>query len=332
MGRTRTWIAMLLAATACLSAGCGMQNQMLGASGGLLLQGFDTLARPGEEVPLTARLQGGDYLKGMEGYLVGFYRLDHKIGQSRTDQDGLAEIAYIPASPGNHVILARLEDPDVRKFAVEAVEIVVAARHRTDPMVVVDLDRTLVAGGFGEVLAGKAEPMPSSGPVMDRLARDHTIIYLTHRPDVFTERTKRWLRKYDYPVGPVLTSTLAQLFKGSGPYKSAAISDLKKVFSRIETGIGDKPSDAEAYTANGMKAVLIIHPDDMPTLEVIARWIRDLRSLPDDVDVVSSWDQVGKALFDGERFPPAQAVERLEALARRREAEALGKAPAQGGP
>jgi len=332
MMHQRLRLAALLAVAACLAAGCGMQDQMLGASGGLLLQGFDTLAYPGGEVVLTARLQGGDYLKGMEGYRVGFYRLDHRIGDVRTDEDGLAEIAFTPPSPGNHVILARLEDPDVRKFAIEAVEIVVAAREKSDPMVVVDLDRTLVASGFGDVLAGSAEPMPSSDRVMHRLARDHTIIYLTHRPDVFTEQTKRWLRKYDYPVGPVLASTLSQFFKGSGPYKSAAISDLKKVFLAIETGIGDKPSDAQAYVANGMKAVLIIHPDDMPTPEAVRRWIRDLKPLPESVDVVTSWDQVEKALFDGQRFGVAQAIERLEALMRQREADARGKAPAEGGP
>jgi len=332
MRHTRMWFALLLTGTLCLAAGCGMQDRMLAASGGLLLQGFDSLAYPGQTVTISARLQGGDYLKGMEGYLVGFYRLDHKIGDVRTDQDGLAEMAYTPPSPGNHVILARLEDPDIRKFAIEAVEIVVAAHSRTDPMVVVDLDQTLVASGFGEVLAGKAEPMPQSGRVMHRLAESNTVIYLTHRPDIFTEQSKRWLRKYNYPTGPVLTSTLSEFFKGSGPFKSAAIADLKKVFPGIATGIGDKPSDAQAYVANGMKAVLIIHPDAMKTPGAIRRWIRDLGGVPEGVEVVESWTMVEKALFEGRRFSASEALGRLEVLVRQREADALGKEPAEGGP
>ena len=328
MRRKRVWLVALLAPALCAAGGCGLQDEMLGASGGLLLQGFDTLARPGQEVTLTARLQGGDYLTGMEGYLVGFYRLDQRIGQCRTDDDGLAEIDFAPAGLGDHVVLARLEDPDVRKYAIEAVEIVVAARKPSDPMLVVDLDRTLVRSGFAEVLAGQAEPMPESSRVMNGLARSRAPIYLTHRPDIFTEQTKRWLRKHNYPVGPVLASTLSEFFKGSGAYKSAAIGDLKKAFPAIDVGVGDKVSDAQAYLANGMRAILIIHPDAMTTAESVRRWIRDLQVLPEEADVVDSWAMVERALVGAERFPVSRAVEQLGVLARQREAESLGAPPA----
>lgn len=306
-------VVLVMTLTAALGAltGCGLQDQMLGASGGLLFQGYDTLATPGQAVRLTASLQGGDYLKGMEGYQVGYYRMDKKIGEARTDDDGLAEIAFTPEGVGNHVVLARLEDPDVRKFAIEAVEIVVSTQEPTRPMVVVDLDHTLVASGFGDVLAGRADPMPDSDRVMERLARRRTIIYLTHRPQLFTEETKRWIRKYNYPTGALLTSTLSEFFAGSGPYKSAKIEVLKATFPKIEIGIGDKPSDAQAYAANGLKAVLIIHPDAIDTSAEAQRMATELAALPPGVEVVASWAEVEQALFEGKHFPAGPAIERV---------------------
>jgi hypothetical protein len=322
-------VVLVMTLTAALGAltGCGLQDQMLGASGGLLFQGYDTLATPGQPVKLTASLQGGDYLKGVEGYRVGYYLLDKKIGQALTDDDGLAEIAFTPEAIGNHIVLARLEDPDVRKFAIEAVEIVVSTQTATRPMVIVDLDHTLVASGFGDVLAGRADPMPDSDRVMERLARRRTIIYLTHRPQLFTEGTKRWIRKYNYPTGALLTSTLREFFSGSGPYKSAKIEELKATFPKIEIGIGDKPSDVQAYAANGLKAVLIIHPDAIDTSAEARRMAAELAKLPPEIEVVESWTQVEQALFEGKHFPAGPAIERVNRRAVER--ERLGETDAE---
>ena len=173
--------------------------------------------------------------------------------------------------------------------------------------------------------------MPGAAGVIDELRRDYSIIYLTHRPDIFTQESKRWLRKHDYPVGPLLTSTLEEFFKGSGPYKSAAIENIKRMFPAVDVGIGDKTSDAQAYLDNGMKAILVIHPDDMTTPEEVRRWTGDLKALPEEVEVVDTWLMVERILFESGRYPPSLAVERLEALAREREAEASGaSAPAVG--
>lgn len=329
MNTPRALLVFAMLATLFLAGGCGMQDKMLGASGGLLLQGFDTLARPGEAVPLVVSLQGGDYLQGLEGYLIGYYLIDHKIGECRTDDDGLAQITFTPDQVGHQVITARLEDPDVRKYAVAAVEIVVAAHNPDQRMVMVDLDRTLVKSGFGDVLAGRAEPMAGSKDVMTRLARDHAIVYLTHRPDIFTEQSKRWIRKYEYPLGPLLTSTLGEFVKGSGAYKSAKIEEFKKTWPKIDIGIGDKPSDAAAYAANGLVSIIVLQSDLMKTPEEVRRWVRDLRRLPETVEAVESWPQVGQVLFEKAHFPVAAAIERLTKLAAEREAEALGLTPSK---
>ncbi len=331
MDSTRVGLLCLLVAASVSAGGCGLQDQVLGAKSGLLLQGFDTLAHPGKEVTLTARLQGGDYLRGLEGYLVGFYRLDHKLGDCRTDRDGFAEIPFVPEEPGNHVVLARLEDPDVRKYSLSAVEIVMAARPPEAKAAVVDMDRTVVGSGFGEVLSGGAEPMPDSRRVLRRLAEAHSIIYLTHRPDIFTTQSKRWLRKWNFPLGPLLTSSLSEFFGGSGAFKSAAIGELKKRFPHIEVGIGDKISDAQAYLDHGLETILILHPDRMETPEAVRRWIRGLKQLPDEAGVVTSWQEVEDILFRDARHPVSRVIVQLKELAKERAREALepaGEAPA----
>ncbi len=330
MSVSRVVVVAAWLALASLTAGCGMQDKMLGASGGLLFQGFDAMTTPGQPVRLVASLQGGDYLRGMEGYLVGFYRVDHKIGECRTDDDGIAELTFTPDQPGLHVITARLEDPDVRKCAVPGVEIVVAAYAAERPMVVVDLDRTLVQSGFDAVLTGQAEPMVGSQAVMDRLARDHTIIYLTHRPDSFNEQSKRWVRKHNYPLGVLLTSSMGEFIRGSGAYKSARIEEMKKTWPRIRIGIGDKASDAKAYAANGLISIIVLHPELMKTPGEIRAWVRELRDLPPSVEAVESWQQVGQILFESARFPVAASIDRLTKLAAEREAEALGLTPPAG--
>jgi hypothetical protein len=327
-------VLILAAAVVALFAanGCGLQNKMLGATGGVLLQGVDTLADPHSQAPVTARLQGGDYLRGLEGYLVGFYHLDRKIGESRTDQDGLAAIEYATGEVGNDIILAKLEDPDIRKYAIPAVEIVVAVRDKSSRMMVIDLDRTVVESGFSEVLANRAVPMADSQRVLSRAAKDYTIVYLTHRPDIFTERSKEWLRKYDYPVGPLLVSSLSGFLKSSQDFKNAAIKNLKDRYPNIEIGIGDQAGDAQAYLANGLKAIVIVHPELMKKPEDVRREIRDLQTLPAEVETVESWNQIDQVIFEGKHFPVAQALARLVKLHEQIMNQLLNASPSEPAP
>jgi len=307
----RSWLLAAPLFLALALAGCAQQAAILGTTGGTLFQGFDVLAYPGDKVKVTARFQGGDFLKGLEGYLVGFYQLDQRLGQERTDQEGNSEIEITAPAAGNLCLLAKLEDPDVRRTALTTADIIVAARPRETRMIIVDLDQTIVGGSLGDVLAHRAAPIVDSQTVLSRAAKDYTIVYLTDRSALFTAVTKNWLRQYDYPLGPLLTNTQIGFLGGSEKFKTAALKDLKNRYPAIQWGIGDQAGDARAYAANGLRPILLLHPEKMNNPEQVRLWIHHLQSLPAGVEAVDSWPQIEKVLYDGTHYPVADAVQRL---------------------
>ncbi|MCD6303397.1 MAG: hypothetical protein J7M21_00360 [Planctomycetes bacterium] len=244
---------------AVLAAGCGAQQTLLGARSSYLLTVTDVLSRPGEPVELKARLREGDFLRGAAGCAVWFYRQGRLFKVAETDSQGLATVTFTPPRDGDYVFSVAVAPIGLADEPPAPRELLVACRRADTPIVVVDLDGTIVAGGFQAVLVGRPEPMSGSQEVLKRLARTHTIIYLTHRPDFFSIKTKAWLRQHDYPPGPILLSTLEGFLRGSEQFKGTMLAALRRRFSRMEVGIGDKISDARAYADNGLRAILLLN-------------------------------------------------------------------------
>lgn len=199
-------------------------------------------------------------------------------------------------------------------------------------MVILDLDYTLVDDDFEGVLTGQGDPMPHSLAVVERLARDHGIIYLTGRPTAFNELSKQWLRKNNYPLGPVLTHGESALGLGVETYKTTQLQALHREFPNLRYGIGDRITDIRAYQAVGMRSILIIHPEMMTEPGDVLRWLRDVRRLSADVDVVENWRQVEEIISDGRRYPAAEAATMLEQIAQKRMQEILEQDDGQDDP
>ena len=181
-----------------------------------------------------------------------------------------------------------------------------ACRPADERMVVVDLDKTLVASGFQSVLIGDPEPMAGSKEVLARLARTHTVVYLTHRPEHFGPKYKAWLEEHDYPPGPVLLSTIEQYLRGSGRYKSAALAELTQRFNRIELGVGDKYSDALAYHENGLRSFWIVPLPEADRTRELEELADQLADTPEQVQAVTTWDQITGVLQRGESYSPGR--------------------------
>ncbi len=306
----------LICLSLCLTlaaAGCGAQDLLLGAERGYLFTAFDTLALPGEEVPVRARLQGGDFLRDKEGVTVRFHRGGDLFAAAETDAEGVARVTFTPPSPGNYVFTAEVAPIGLEDLPPRPTEVLVACRPADAPMMVVDLDKTLVASGFETVLAGDPEPMPHSPEVMDRLAERYSVVYLTHRPEYFGPKSKSWLEDHGYPRGPMLLSTVRGFLKGSRDFKTAMIADLKKRFTAIQVGVGDKIGDALAYHDNGLASYLIPPiPEGPKDLEERAKKID---ALPEAIQVVTSWKDVERGITSGARFPPSAVAAELRARA-----------------
>lgn len=311
----------ILVALALAVGGCGAQPYLLGTKGTYLFTARDALTRPGEPVELKARLQGGDFLQDRPGYVMLFSREGAPPLAAQTGEEGVAVVTWRPPAPGNYTFDVRVPPAGLSHELPEPQTLLIACRAADEPMAVVDLDRTLVATGFQTVLVGDPEPMAGSAEVMARLSREHTIVYLTHRPDYFTIKSKQWLRRHGYPRGPVLLSSISGFLAGSGEYKTRAVADLRKRFSALRIGIGDKPSDALAYHANELESVLIVQvpatKDPQAHLDLAAT----LRELPDDIHVVTDWGEVERALFGGASFPPGRIADRLDRKAEQLEAQ-----------
>ena len=314
----RRWTVLLVSLAGFTAGGCGAQGILLGTTGGKLFTTMDALALPGEEVALQAKLQGGDFLRARPGYVVRFSRDGQLFKAAETDGDGVASVSFTPAAAGDYIFTAEVSPAGQDEEVPAARMLRVTCRDANTPIAVVDLDKTVVASGFHTVLVGTPDEMPDSPRVMHRIAKDRTVVYLTHRPDYFGPKSKGWLKDKGFPPGPVLLSTVEGFLQGSGEYKTAAIKQLQDRFKGIEIGIGDKASDVAAYHANGLKGFLIIQiptgDDPKPYTELAD----DIDELPPAVQVVTGWDQVEKALFSGASYPPAETEKRLRALAAER--------------
>ncbi|MDK1031503.1 MAG: hypothetical protein QGD94_05815 [Planctomycetia bacterium] len=287
----------------------------LGAEKGAIFYAYDTLAYPAKPVDLVAELQSTKNLKGVRGVTIGFYREDKRVGAAKTDKNGRATLRWTPPKPGDYSFTAKVDavgDEDLKKLLeVTPAPLLVACRSKDTQFAVVDLDHTVVGSGFFRVLLGGAEPMADSARVMHKIARKYSIIYLTHRPNLLTRKSKVWLKDQGFPAGPLLVSRLSEAFGDSGKFKTAKLALVKKAYPNIKIGIGDKLSDAETYVKSGLRAYLIPHykqkPEDMRKTAKAVRRLRGRGRL----DVVENWKEIESAIFSGRKFPQKDFARRL---------------------
>ncbi len=230
---------------------------------------------------------------------------------AETNQEGIAAITFTPSAAGDYVFDAVAASAGFESDPPDPQQLRVVCRASDTPMMVVDLDKTVVGSGFHVVLMGDPEPMAGSLEVLKRLADRHTIVYLTHRPVFFSITSKQWLFEKGYPPGAVMLSSVEGFIKGNEEFKSEVIADLRQTFTGLDLGIGDKVSDAAAYHANGLKAYLLIQEptgDDPVPYETMAG---ELKGLDGAVQVVTSWDEIAKGLFSGASFPRETMQTRL---------------------
>ena len=311
----KKWLTLVLILGPTFLSGCGVQTALLGTQSTYLFTVMDSLALPQEQVQLKAQLLAGDFLKPQPGYIVKFYQNGRLFKITQTDQQGLAKVNFQPSQPGNYRFTAKVHPVGLAAKPPAQRELVVCCREPETPIILVDMDKTIVASGFHTVLIGNPAPMADSAAVLNDISTNNTLIYLTHRPDYFGPKSKSWLVEHNYPKGPVLMSTVSTFLKGSKVYKSEMIQTLKEKFHNIRFGIGDKISDGLAYHENSITAIVIIQIPPGATQVELEKLIGDLEPLPETVHVVTGWDQIEKILSGAESFPSVRMIEKIKILA-----------------
>ncbi len=167
---------------------------------GVLFYAFDTLAYPDSPVDLVASLQSARNIKGIKGVTVAFYDRRELLDFAKTDSKGRATVQWTPAAVGNYRFTARIVrvPPGAPKAMLDVAPapLLVAAREEDTDLVVIDLDHTVVDSSFWRVLTWGARPMAKSVEVTNRIAEVYSIVYLTHRPDLLTRKSKAWLSEH----------------------------------------------------------------------------------------------------------------------------------------
>jgi len=312
--------AAVLVGLAAGMAGCGIEHTIFGTPSGYLLTAHDMLVLPGEQVTLKARLESGGFLRDKPGVALRFQCEGRLNCRAVTDHEGYATVPFRPPGPGDYLVTVSVELGALKKAPPEPATLLVACREADAPLAVADLDKTLVASGFKAVLVGDPRPMPRSMEVMRKLAKDFTIIYLTHRADVLGPKTKAWLRDFGYPRGPLLSASIREVFEHSESYKTAVLEGLRRRFCGRAIGIGDKVSDAIAYERSGMEPYLLLNiPPDADAHE-FRKLADSLQPLPEAAQVVTNWNEIEQVLFGGQSHPRAAVQAEL-----RRRADELDK-------
>ncbi|MFP4052266.1 MAG: hypothetical protein ACLFV7_00195 [Phycisphaerae bacterium] len=303
-------------------AGCGTQGVLLGSGANYVFTSTDAITSPGKPVNIYARVEEGDMLQSRPGAVVRFYTPDGRFYKAAaTNEEGIARVSYTPESAGDHELVVDVSPMGLEEPPPQPRRVTVFVRPPGTPILLVDMDKTVVASGFQTVLISDPEPMERSGQVLRRAEGQWQVVYLTHRPDYFSTKSRQWLRRHDYPSGPLLLSTIDEFLQGSGAFKTQKIRRLQETLTNIQAGIGDKVSDAMAYHDTGLKSVLVLPMPPTEKSVAYRQLAASLEKLPEEVNVVADWSQVERVLFDDARYPPGEMMEKL-----RSKAEELEKA------
>ena len=243
----------------------------------LLLSPRDLLLPAGREAALTVEVESRRAPFIVPARSGAEVDVEHH-GKASTGPDGLATVPLKPLPEGLH----RLR---VRCGRAEA-EALVRVAPGTSAVLVTDIDHTIAdvsPAGFilkpnpwVRTLAGARDALAS-------LAGRMEIVYLSARDHIYAKKTRAWLRRNSFPEAPLYVRAGTRFWScRSKGHKIARLRELRERWPNIRAGIGDLPSDAEAYAAHGIPPIVIspARPSRLPDGAVWARtWAEILENL-----------------------------------------------------
>jgi hypothetical protein len=240
------------------------------------LSGYDVLALPGEAAVLRAKAEKRSRVRfrpDIKGETLEFHAGGKLLGSATTDGDGVAALPHRFAKPGRYIVTVRFGAKS--KYAAEDALLVAVCDAKTR-LIVCDIDHTIADVSAAKFIFKKNEnvpALPGSPEALARLAKHAQIVYITARDDAFLRKTRDWLALRKFPRAPVFFWDFGGKKLSHAKYKTGEIAAIKKRFPNTVAGVGDKVSDARAYLANGLRAVIIgsERDDDLPAKAV---WVK----------------------------------------------------------
>ncbi len=222
----------------------------------------DAIATPGKKVWLRAKLECKGFLgirRSVKGEPLSFKGRFAILGTATTNDNGIASILFdVPEEPGLTEYTVKYRGSGRFAPAKSTGRLFVFDSKR--PIIICDIDRTIANISPGRFLATPPEKVPTvaGAPTsLMRLSYRCNLIFLTACNDRFAERMQRWMRIKEFPLCPILFKN-----RGISPipiekFRCDTVAELKKVFPKIVAGITHKKSNAKAYVAKGIRAIII---------------------------------------------------------------------------
>lgn len=243
----------------------------------------DVLVPVGKEAQITASLRYGCFFRriGFGRRAIVRFTLDGKeIGEAEVGRDGAATVVYTPQEEREYRIRAGCRlCPGGKPGTVLST---LFARSTRRPGIILDIDRTLFASSTFAAVFRKSRsvsPLADAVQATHELNERYDLIIVTGRKRYLREKTKRWLRMKGFPPAPVFFAPAFRPVLSHERFKFELIRELKSSWPNITVGIGDRDSDARAYLANGLRAIIIREKGHCPPGAIVARDWRAIREL-----------------------------------------------------
>jgi hypothetical protein len=223
----------------------------------------DAVVRRGSETRLCAFVGWEPVLfvqKDAEGARVRFLVEGQEPSEKKTDDDGLATLeCKLPPDVAQYEARTRANghelDATGRVFVWDEPRVIIA----------VDVDHTIEQTDYKPLFfssrADESDPVKRSAKTLSALADDFYVIYLTARPRFLLDRTRVWLHEHEFPDGPVVTAKRIRQMLQPAEFKRQELHELHKDWPTLLIGIGNRPTDADAYGASEM-LTLILSPKE----------------------------------------------------------------------
>jgi len=223
----------------------------------ILITPRDLLAPAGEPVLLEVEVERrlGPFLDPpLEGLRI---EVDGG-GSARSDPSGEAAIPLGELEPGTHRLLVRATP--ARGEPVEA-EALVRVIPPEAPVFITDIDHTIAdvsPTGFIFKPNHRVHPVTGAREALIEIAHRMELLYLSARDHIFLRKTRAWLRHNQFPDAPLYLRRRTRFTSvRSRDHKRERLAELRPRFRNLRWGIGDVAGDIEAYSENGIPAILL---------------------------------------------------------------------------